>query len=1126
MPPDSAAAADLLTRLLTDDRFRAEFRRDPAAAARAEGLDDVADELADPGGRAFQTLEIRESKSSLAGVLLAAAAEGVGMAELIAHLRADGAEDRFVAAGALSRAMPAVHQQGGPQVLDAAGDVVPAGMADSHGAPVCPLCLLKDPNAPPSMAKCAACGAPAPLGSTLCPVCRSEGRQAPRPRLFSHPEGRGADDAGGDVAEAMARAPVAPVQPTVQPIDPSLMDNTNAGGKLHGSEFNVRDAEGAPGPNGNIHAGYDFFAKENAPIRSPISGTIVEVRQSRGTSGQIFGGTVKVQGADGKVWVFRHVTPGSVQVGQTVTAGTQIAQVSPWTDGPEHTHIEVWKTFSGGYNATNMEDPLPYLQQLYGPGGQAAQVPVAGIGGVPGGQVVPAVQGLPPAVQPGAPGVPVVVQPGVQGVPVAVQPGVPVAAPVAVRPEDVLANPRVITAPEVQADLASKDLDPRALPMLATLAQKYQIGVSGVETGDGTSRLIISSVNGRPVEPGNVEARDLAQALADLDPSARPSEVGTPWRIKGMGFYHEPEMRNRIEIAYREGEVIAPAQAPAPVAAPVQVPAPGQVPQPVPVPAPVQVPVQAPAAVPPPVQVPAPAGVPAASSLPPPTPVPSPDAVPGAGGSGAAADVLAQLAPGDAAMAQQIDQWIAAKNPGAPLAGYGAVFVREGKANGIDPRLLAAIARAETSLGSDPGAIGIHNAFGWGVNRPFPSWEDNISTVAKGLKSGYIDQGLDTIDEIQKKYCPVGAANDPRGVNVNWLRNVRLLYGELGGNPDASVALGGGPAPQIVSEIPAAGQVPPAISPLPQPAPVPPPVQAPPVQVPQVQAPPVQPQVQAPPTPVAEGPPSEGRASGVFGVATPAEQAQAQGGGGAGPADASAGRASGVFGAAPDPAAKAPAAGAAPGQAVVQGQPVLQQQVVQGPGVAQPQFQQLAVQGQQPGVVQQAVGQQQAVVPAPRGGPPVEPSSGSRFLPDPSDPYPGDADKARLAQWMARQAQKAGLPPELPVMAGLVESGLSNLNHGDRDSLGFFQMRTSIWDQGEYKGYANTPELQLKWFISQAQGIKQKRLADGFSSFGTDPSAYGRWCADVENCQEDLRYKYQLRLDEARQLIWGKAAGS
>lgn len=154
----------------------------------------------------------------------------------------------------------------------------------------------------------------------------------------------------------------------------------------------------------------------------------------------------------------------------------------------------------------------------------------------------------------------------------------------------------------------------------------------------------------------------------------------------------------------------------------------------------------------------------------------------------AAAQALAHV-PGAPEMARQIDEWIARKNPDSPLQGYGAVFVREGLANGIDPRALAAIARAESSLGSDPGARAIHNAFGWGPHRPFASWEENIATVAAGLKAGYIDEGLTTLAQIQAKYAPLGAANDPGGLNSNWLTNTTLLYGELGGNPLGSVAV-------------------------------------------------------------------------------------------------------------------------------------------------------------------------------------------------------------------------------------------------------------------------------------------------------------------------------------------------
>ena len=136
--------------------------------------------------------------------------------------------------------------------------------------------------------------------------------------------------------------------------------------------------------------------------------------------------------------------------------------------------------------------------------------------------------------------------------------------------------------------------------------------------------------------------------------------------------------------------------------------------------------------------------------------------------------------------------------------------------------------------------------------------------------------------------------------------------------------------------------------------------------------------------------------------------------------------------------------------------------------------------------------------------------------------YPGDhATQAQLAQWLGRQAQKAGLPPELPVMASLVESGVRNLDYGDRDSVGFFQMRTSYWDQGPYAGYQHHPELQAKWFIDQALAVKRKAIANGDANFGRDPARYGEWIADVEQCAAEFRSRYQGRLGEARGLLGG-----
>jgi hypothetical protein len=120
---------------------------------------------------------------------------------------------------------------------------------------------------------------------------------------------------------------------------------------------------------------------------------------------------------------------------------------------------------------------------------------------------------------------------------------------------------------------------------------------------------------------------------------------------------------------------------------------------------------------------------------------------------------------------------------------------------------------------------------------------------------------------------------------------------------------------------------------------------------------------------------------------------------------------------------------------------------------------------------------------------------------------------------MAKQAQKAGLPPELPVMASLVESGVKNLNFGDADSVGFFQMRVGIWNKGAYAGFPQHPELQVKWFIDHALAVKRQAIAAGNADFGKDPSKYGDWIADVEQPLAIYRGRYQLRLEEARRLL-------
>jgi hypothetical protein len=126
-------------------------------------------------------------------------------------------------------------------------------------------------------------------------------------------------------------------------------------------------------------------------------------------------------------------------------------------------------------------------------------------------------------------------------------------------------------------------------------------------------------------------------------------------------------------------------------------------------------------------------------------------------------------------------------------------------------------------------------------------------------------------------------------------------------------------------------------------------------------------------------------------------------------------------------------------------------------------------------------------------------------------PYPGDqAPKSDIAAWMARGAAARGIPGELPVMAALVESELRNLKSGDSDAKGYFQMRQSIWSAA-YPGFPDDPELQLDWFLDQASVVRQP-------PYPTE-AGWGEWAADVERPAAQYRYRYQLRLQDARTLI-------
>lgn len=116
----------------------------------------------------------------------------------------------------------------------------------------------------------------------------------------------------------------------------------------------------------------------------------------------------------------------------------------------------------------------------------------------------------------------------------------------------------------------------------------------------------------------------------------------------------------------------------------------------------------------------------------------------------------------DLQKAQKIETFFRVNRNNAPLADYSEKFVEVANKYDLDYRLLPAIATMESSGGKSN--FRRYNAWGWG-NRSFNSFEEGIEIVGKGLKSGYIDKGINTIEEMAKIYCPPNATNWARGVN-------------------------------------------------------------------------------------------------------------------------------------------------------------------------------------------------------------------------------------------------------------------------------------------------------------------------------------------------------------------------
>ena len=105
----------------------------------------------------------------------------------------------------------------------------------------------------------------------------------------------------------------------------------------------------------------------------------------------------------------------------------------------------------------------------------------------------------------------------------------------------------------------------------------------------------------------------------------------------------------------------------------------------------------------------------------------------------------------------------------SPLYDQADFIVKVSDQYELDYRLLPAIAMQEsTACKAIP--VNSYNCWGWGIYGTtvtrFASYQEGIDTVAKGLKTNYIDRGLKTPEEIMRKYTPSSNGSLALGVNT------------------------------------------------------------------------------------------------------------------------------------------------------------------------------------------------------------------------------------------------------------------------------------------------------------------------------------------------------------------------
>lgn len=128
--------------------------------------------------------------------------------------------------------------------------------------------------------------------------------------------------------------------------------------------------------------------------------------------------------------------------------------------------------------------------------------------------------------------------------------------------------------------------------------------------------------------------------------------------------------------------------------------------------------------------------------------------------------------------------WNQSFNNAGVLSSHGPTIISLATQYSIDPVLFASIAFHESAFGKSNAIITKNNPGGlMGKNglMVFATLEDGLESMARTLHNRIIKDGLTTIDKLGSVYAPVGASNDPTGLNNHWVPNISKIVSNLGG---------------------------------------------------------------------------------------------------------------------------------------------------------------------------------------------------------------------------------------------------------------------------------------------------------------------------------------------------------